>query len=400
MIFTIKRGNPYRMPLILNLIVLVAYDISVLIQLGYPFSFRLVFYINIFVVVTSAMYILSYLLTRKYVAVGKHFVLTGLFVGIPVISLLLNSGMSVSALYDICEWPFLFLMMGIAASSKSRDYRNIKAMALITIITLLPFCLILTYEFWAGHTLSGRTIRPVYFLFSMMPLLFIAVEKRTAYVLMAIVTVFLLISTKRAGIAACVMGFIVYLLADAFVTGNSIRNRWKKYVRFILICTFLLAIFVYIDSRLGLGILERFTQLPEDEGSGRYTMWHMMMSRIQNRSVLRNIIGSGYHAVSNDFTFFSTNTSILAHNDIMEYLYDYGIIGFLLLIYLYIDIARLTFKFIKSKHQLLPVYAMFVVMFFCVSLFSYGIVQPTTINGLMMFYGVILAQYSMEKRLR
>ena len=257
-------------------------------------------------------------------------------------------------------------------------------------------CTVLISEFFRGNTLVGATIRPTYFLFTFIPLAYISMNKRSATILFLLVTLVVFLSAKRTGIIACVGGLVFYYLFDAYNNG-SIATRWKKLFKLLVIGIILFVLFVIIDGKYNLNVINRFKMLSYDEGSGRFSIWNIVFSEFKNSGLLKMLIGHGYNAVATNLNVISSGRDILAHNDIVEYLYDYGLIGILLIFALYFRIIYLAWTMVKEKYRYLPAFSVFFVMFFCVSLFSYGICQSTTINTLMVFYAIILAERKKEK---
>ncbi len=75
-----------------------------------------------------------------------------------------------------------------------------------------------------------------------------------------------------------------------------------------------------IDSSLN----TRFSNISTDGGSGRTYIWRAIIDAYFENSVLWQIFGSGYYGVVN----LMRGAFVGAHNDYLEALYNYGIVGF------------------------------------------------------------------------
>ena len=118
------------------------------------------------------------------------------------------------------------------------------------------------------------------------------------------------------------------------------------------------------------------------------------------------LFGHGYHAVGSLLLpGVMDGRSILAHNDFVEYIYDYGIIGTVCYILFVLMIIKKICEQFRSRNSFLPSDCTAFVIFISISLFSYGVVQSTTINMLAIYIGIMLArdargEFSKELRIK
>lgn len=78
-----------------------------------------------------------------------------------------------------------------------------------------------------------------------------------------------------------------------------------------------------------------------------------------------------------------------AHNDFLEVLYDYGIIGFIMFIYLHVRVAKTTYKLHKHRSSYFIPYMVSFIIFVVMSIVSHLIIYPTYFCCLVAFWAYI-----------
>lgn len=92
-----------------------------------------------------------------------------------------------------------------------------------------------------------------------------------------------------------------------------------------------------------------FTQNEGDEEGGRASMYPMIWEAITQSDMTEIAIGHGHNAiVSNDILY-----GLSAHNDYLEFLYDYGAIGLLLLLLYQWELIKITYRTYKYNRDFL-----------------------------------------------
>lgn len=175
----------------------------------------------------------------------------------------------------------------------------------------------------AGHFASLNTGYFVLFAYPMVLLDKSKTKKAIATILMILV---ILLSMKRGGMVVVGLAYFLYFLL------SSNRHIWRK----IALGTVLVSVVAFylvpkVNEYSG-GTLEaryEFTQNQGDE-EGRSTMYAQVWKKAWDSSGLEIVFGHGHKAV----TANKVCDGVAAHNDYLEFLYDFGIIGlFLLLVY-------------------------------------------------------------------
>lgn len=131
--------------------------------------------------------------------------------------------------------------------------------------------------------------------------------------------------------------------------------------------------------------VDRLNNIGNDGGSGRLDVWKYTWGMIKNSNFFSLLFGHGFNAVYNH-----SNLKLSAHTDVLEVIYDYGMIGSV--VYLtFIRSIFSTFKYVKFyRKDLVPAYATSLVLFTSVSILSHLIIFPTYFLYLCLFWGLVI----------
>lgn len=174
------------------------------------------------------------------------------------------------------------------------------------------------------------------------PILLCINNKYIRYVVLFLTGIALFFSLKRSGIAAFSLGLVAFLY---FTIKTSITQK-NKFIYLIFICICLYSSLVLLQSILGERadlLSNRFTQL-DDSGSGRDEIYKATWKLIGENSIMDFVIGHGYGGVLKN-----SPLACSAHNDYLEFLYDYGVIGLALLLSFMLKFGRLVIGLIRKK---------------------------------------------------
>lgn len=182
-------------------------------------------------------------------------------------------------------------------------------------------------------------------IFLYMPLVFFLRSNIIKISLLAFYGFVILLATKRSIFMAytlCIALYVFYILL--FSNRNKTISNKSKY--FILL---MLVIGAYIILSFGNDnldyLLKRFSNIEKDGGSGRDEVYATIINAFENSDLLQILIGHGYQSVVTTF-------DIGAHNDLLEILYDYGILSVIIYIVFLAKLAIFAFRnFRPNKHN-------------------------------------------------
>lgn len=185
-----------------------------------------------------------------------------------------------------------------------------------------------------------------YYFVMLLPYIFLFRRKILAYVSLFIILFFVIQSAKRGALIVSLAATVVFIYYQIFT------NSSKRIVRNLVIATIgLSCIFIYL-YRLFLKnefLVSRLNQIDEG-GSGRSTIYSNLLSSWYNSdSIFNFIFGYGFRS-----SVDHSGTGNLAHNDWLEILINFGILGFLAYLSVLLSLVFCLFnKTIKREYKII-----------------------------------------------
>ena len=167
-------------------------------------------------------------------------------------------------------------------------------------------------------------------------------------------------SFKRSTLIVAVVSIILYYIARLNQNGTSIK-------RIILVPLFITLIFLsvwQIDKYTGGYISRRFSVISSTGGNGRTEVWTWVFDQMEKAGILTTLFGNGFNSVKETF-------GISAHNDFLEFYYDFGVIGLLSYIGIVIYITRSLLVSRRKKMDEYPIFLGFFAGYILFSLLSH-----------------------------
>ncbi len=238
----------------------------------------------------------------------------------------------------------------------------------ILILNICIFLILAQYNYTAFS--NARQVMETYFFFLGFP--FIFCFKNAIFRNMGILFFGLLIaiSLKRGGIIAYLLSVSVY-----FLVKNIFIEKQKQAISIFLTLTLFvfggILIYQLLGDRIDL-ISERFEKIEEDRGSGRVDGWLYAIDLYLKANPLRQLFGLGYYEIR-----WASMRVLALHNDFLEFLIDYGLVGFGLIMSISyillrqaIDLVKRNSYYATSFCVMLSIYVVFMnvsVLFFFIN---------------------------------
>lgn len=294
-------------------------------------------------------------------------------------------------LIDLTYWGSAFILSYTIVRSQENIVKFLINSFYLSIPIIAYYYFIRAYDTNNFGSLHFSGINEAYYLLMFLPIIFMMRANIFKFLGTVVVTIALFLSTKRTGIIALAVALIVYFLLNNSHNQKMRKNYFITVIIVISSVTAFIFLFNYFSDQTGGYLLNRFTTIEEDQGSGRMDIWKNTISLQLDSNFEGWIMGHGLNAVSRSFVGFS------AHNDFLEVLYDYGIIGLILYVSLYIQLFSIAFKMHQNKYQYFPSFAISCVLFFILSLFSHLIIYPTFFIYVSFFWGMTIADFENSK---
>ena len=296
----------------------------------------------------------------------------------------------------ILTWPMLYLFMyshTAARPSKTPRQLTLEQRKTNRILILFEFCFALVcipllQRHLSGNGRAGEVVFPVYFFLTLLPLILYFFPKFKFFWILP--CLFIVFSTKRTGILTIVRGLFLAQISNYHLM-DSLRKKVRQIWSTIVISAAFAAGFLFVARSFHLEILERFLSLSQDGGSGRNEIWASILLHYFDGTTTQRLFGRGFQAVTE---LKLTGRAILAHNDYLEILYDYGIVGLMLLLMWLVQLAYLYRRAWKAKLTILPSYTYTLCCVLFLSVFSYLFIQSDLMLFIAFYLGIATATIS------
>lgn len=226
-----------------------------------------------------------------------------------------------------------------------------------------------------------------------LPFIFILNNKKSFKILMLLTLLLIcLFSFKRSIILSVFIATLIYVLLT-LNNANIYKLLFNKYTGLAVIAIFLL--YRQIGSLFS-NNFERFQNLSQDGGSGRTDIYNELLKVFFNSNSDKMLFGYGSQGTREYI-------GILAHNDFIQILFDFGIIGFVL--YLLFILSLIIFAVKKSKFRVnynndYAAYVASILAFLILSLTNCIIYSPAYLSPLMLGIGILYFRIKKIKIIR
>ena len=244
-----------------------------------------------------------------------------------------------------------------------------------------------SYFMWAAYS-DEYVLMQFYQIFLVLPWLLVYNVKIFRVVLILTMGLFVAYAAKRGAFICYVGGIIIYF----FIKNVFIENKYRALHIFglpvVLIFIFSM-LFYFFDFSY---VLDRIDTIESDAGSGRLYIWQFLIREYFSSDILSQILGHGGYYASKEVLLVSA-LAYGAHNDFLAALYDYGLVGFLMLLSLFALSSMRFLQMLKSKYEYTPAFAVWLFCFFVLAnisaLFSSGIESLSFFS----FWGYFLGSF-------
>lgn len=307
---------------------------------------------------------------------------------------LINSENLFLDLRETLWWPLTyFLFYFIAYNDKNDYYINL-------LVQYFPFFFIVLSLQYASIRLSSLnlssliaqaflSVNHVFFVVLLLPFTFLIKKKSLKYFILFTGLLATLFSFKRSA-----MAFVAPILVMT-VYYDFLKNSKNGIIKgFFITAVFLFSFFLifnYIDKKTGGHITNRIELAKVDGGSGRTGTYKKVWEVFKQKSFEHKLVGSGHDAVRNEAIAIVENV-VSAHNDFLEVLYDYGIIGIVLYLFFIARILQRTFSLRHVNSEYYYAHLAALIIFIVMSMVSHLILYPTYFAYLVIIWAIAEGQ--------
>ncbi len=257
--------------------------------------------------------------------------ITGSFNGASTWDLLVRMNMSLL-------WVFAYLFFWSLATNMDDSEVCLRRFAKLFFVF---FTAATGYYFVYVSILLGRipVLNVIYEVLALLPWLILLDANVKGGILYVVSGFFTLLSMKRGAIIALPVMYVADVLARSKADGGK-RDIVKPIGILLLAIALFAALFVGFDTWTGGFLTERFSSEEMASGSGRSDQYVLAISAILERDWLHVLIGGG---IGSSVSLIGTGI----HNEWLEILFSYGVVGFVIYAAMVIGIVRRTVSLSK-----------------------------------------------------
>lgn len=252
--------------------------------------------------------------------------------------------------------------------------------------------LVYSFAIITGKKIEGNV---VYYLLMFLPLTAMIKSNLLRKILYLLQGFVVLVSNKRTAL----MAFVCYCLYSEWMNNKGITGRKKAYkgIAYVLIVIILYITFPIICQKLNITVFNELevAHIAEDGGSNRLFIYGQLWSAQKKSDLLHWGIGSGYNSVllSRICTDGVLGGNVSAHNDFLEVLYDYGIVGLVSYVSFFVCIIGKAIKMLKDKYKYIVPFMASILMVLTISLTSHLVIYLNYYAVIFAFWALCLADY-------
>lgn len=257
----------------------------------------------------------------------------------------------------------------------------------LTFIFIIVF--IFVHSFNTRSTLENEGDNVIFYSLMLLPWIALMSNKYKKIALFALISFCVISSLKRSSLVILVISLVLIIYFDFFY-----KTRLTKSTIFLILLSVisLFTVYHFASERFDI-ISERMAAIEEDGGSGRDLIFEDVYNRYNNKELQERVFGSGFDAVRRESKY---SVAVSAHNDFLEVLYDFGILGFILYILIHLSLIKWVFVLYKTNNILLPSVLISYFCFLLMSLVSHLVLYPTYFGILTSFWAYAYCKYRQQ----
>lgn len=238
------------------------------------------------------------------------------------------------------------LVVGIIAwkTGLNKDEKKIEHYLLVYFATM--FLLYLTNVYKGAYQYSSVGLNSIYYIILVLPLVYLIKNSFIRYILIVSNLLLGIISLKATAIA---------LVFGILVVKYCIEKK-KFMIRVVtlpVVALFLFLILFYVaDTYFSIDIFDYYVrQNSLDGGNGRLVIWENVMSLFEEGTFFTKLFGNGYDAVAKALEWS-------AHNEFIEVLFDFGLLGLIFFVYSFFKLSKIGIKMYGMSYRYANIYIM------------------------------------------
>ena len=232
---------------------------------------------------------------------------------------------------------------------------------------------------------ESRISNLVFWCLCSVPFLFLVSRQWIQIGLLMLAIIIVILTAKRSAAICMVLITSFYIVYMIKTTRTSLRT-YIFIVFGVLIAYFLISRYFYGSY---LGVIERMSRIKGSQGSGRIPIYNQVINVLKTNDLIDWILGRGYGSIR-----ITKHTN--AHNDALQMLFEYGVVGLILYIVLLWKVFKRTRFLRRTKSSYYFGYLASLVIVVVLGLVSNLVVYYSYFSFICAYWG--LAEYDITHK--
>lgn len=314
----------------------------------------------------------------------------GMFVYISLISIIYWT--DYSGFLGAVIWCVYFFVTFLYYSAEEDDSILQFSSIIICVMTVITGYLTLDIGYIVGassgldEAISFENIAGI--ILTTIPMIMTLRAKLLKWILILVILIVSVVSARRMAVISSFL-VVIFSLPELLQRGKHKVLYILSFVVFIIGGYYLLT--GIFQESLSFAS-ERLGNYSDDGGSGRVDIWSKVFVLLSNNNIFEWIVGHGYLGVSR----FSNSTA--AHNEFLEYLFDYGVIGLIMLIMMHVALVKRMISLFYAKSNLRYSYLISWIILLLYQLFGNVLIYAQYCLPMVVYWGFVEAKILEEKK--
>lgn len=228
-----------------------------------------------------------------------------------------------------------------------------------------------------------KTLNPIFYFIYFLPLVLLEDNKIAKSIGVGFVFVATIVSNKRTAFIVVALVLLYIFLMYLKTNKKNIKKIFMGGLIAVGVISILYFLFIRITSIYKVDWLERFFQLEETGGSGRIDLWKSFFVDMKSATATQLLFGHG--------SVYPTY-----HNDLLQLIYDYGLVGSFFYVIMCCLLVVQYVKMIRMNYKHSVAYGTSLIIFFFTSSVGMVMVVHTWFLQMSSFWGIVLGDFYKE----
>lgn len=340
-------------------------------------------------VIIEAIAIINFFNSKKIIRHGSVSSMVLIWLLYTIIIVCLTGALALEVI-SILWWPSIYILFyNIFRSEYSKYGFKVFRDFFIPVSFVLNTTMFLYLRFFYFNEGLILSSNQVFYVSLLLPSLFLLKKRWMKFAGIIMVVVCAALAFKRSTLLVTLLTLLFSVMFEMKGSQHFLRN--------VLLTVFVVGIsiyvFNYINKKTDGFFIERINSIEETGGSGRMDIYSDVIEHFSNSRPVEKIFGIGYNSVVKKSWAYDNGITVSAHNDFLEIMVDFGIVGLLIYVLFAFRFIKNAFR-VKSHPQLFQANIITLVVFFVMSSVSHLAFYPTYFAYIVII--IALTQASIE----